>query len=391
MTNTLKRWLLGLFPLILLSLLVGLFLVVGPLGLFRTILPPNQEVFVERTILTEDAITLHVVNEGPDPVVISQVMVNGAFWRFEITPKTPVSRLGRAVIRIPYPWVEGDTEHITLLTAEGVTFDTEIEMATRSPSPDPTYFATFALLGVYVGVVPVFLGLLWLPFLRGLPGVWYRFILSLTVGLLVFLGVDAFSEAVELTRESPSSFHGVGVLTIGGLLSFLAISAIGQESRKRAGKTTDEHMGLVLAFLVAFGIGVHNLGEGLAIGGAYAVGQASLGALLVIGFMIHNVTEGVAIVAPVARFRPRVSHLAFMGLLAGGPTVLGTWIGGFAYTAIWSVFFLAVGSGAVFQVVVQIVRQMPRGSEDSVVTAGNVSGFLLGLAVMYVTGLFVTA
>ena len=386
-----RRWFFALLPIVLLGFLVVLFVAMGPLGLLRTIRPPNQEIFVERTVLKKEEIILHVVNEGPDPVTISQVMVNGAFWKFEMEPNVSISRLGRAVIRIPYPWLEGDTEHITLMTRDGVTFSTEIEMATKTPSPDAAYLTTFAVLGIYVGVIPVFLGLLWLPFLKGLPQVWYRFFLALTVGLLVFLGVDAFAEAIELTGKSPAVYQGMGVLTIGGFLSFLVLSAISQKSQKTATERGETHSRLVLAFLIAFGIGVHNLGEGLAIGSAYAIGEITLGALLVIGFMIHNVTEGVAIVAPIAQSKPTLHHLGLMGLLAGAPTILGTWIGGFSYSAIWGVLFLAVGAGAVFQVVVQIVRQMSAKSSVSVITVGNVTGFLLGLLIMYVTGLFVTA
>ena len=384
-----KRWFFALLPLVLLGVLVVLFLATGPLGLFRAILPPIQELSVERIVLKPDEILLHVVNDGPDPITIAQVMVNGAFWNFDIEPSATLSRLTRGKIRIPYPWVEGDMEHITLVTRDGVTFEAEVEVAMVTPTPDRRYLSTFALLGVYVGVIPVFLGLLWLPFLKGLPAGWYQFFLALTVGLLAFLGVDALVEAVETTERTPETYQGVGVLTIGFSLSFLILSAIGLRSQMRTKEAGEAYQRLVLAFLIAFGIGVHNLGEGLAIGGAYAIGEVTLGALLVLGFMIHNVTEGVAIIAPIAQIRPSLRNLGLMGLLAGVPTILGTWIGGFSYSAIWAVFFLAIGAGAVFQVILQIVRQMGAGSLGSVVTFGNVTGFLAGLLIMYVTGFFV--
>ena len=146
----------------------------------------------------------------------------------------------------------------------------------------------------------------------------------------------------------------------------------------------------MLAYLIAFGIGVHNLGEGLAIGGAYALGAISTGAMLVIGFTVHNLTEGVAVIAPVVQSRFRWLHLVWLGTLAGGPTIAGTLLGAFAYTAVWAVLFLAIGAGAVFQVVIEIVRQQVRqGGAPALASGWNVAGFGVGMAVMYVTGLFV--
>jgi zinc transporter ZupT len=148
---------------------------------------------------------------------------------------------------------------------------------------------------------------------------------------------------------------------------------------------------LLLAYTVAFGIGVHNLGEGLAIGGAYALGAVSMGTLLVLGFTLHNLTEGVAVIAPVVRSNFRWSHLIWLGLLAGAPTIAGTLLGAFAYTALWAVLFLAVGAGAVFQVVIEITRyQMQQAGAAALASGPSLAGFAAGLAIMYVTGLFVT-
>ena len=138
---------------------------------------------------------------------------------------------------------------------------------------------------------------------------------------------------------------------------------------------------------------MHNLGEGLAIGSAYAVGEIALGSLLVIGFMIHNVTEGVAIVAPLTRFVRQVNnfyfHLIIMGLLAGAPTIIGAVIGGFAYSPALAVLFLSIGAGAIFDVSYDIIRYMAKGNWTSLFTVTNVLGFLSGLLVMYGTGFLV--
>jgi len=151
---------------------------------------------------------------------------------------------------------------------------------------------------------------------------------------------------------------------------------------------SSERSGLRLAYMIALGIGLHNLAEGLAIGSAVALGRASLGAFLVIGFMIHNVTEGPAIIAPVAgEDRPHLAHFAGLGLLAGAPIVLGGWIGGFAVAPTLGAVFLAIGVGAIVQVDYEIL-QMVRRDGDLVMTL-NALGLLAGLGVMYVTDLLV--
>jgi zinc transporter ZupT len=237
----------------------------------------------------------------------------------------------------------------------------------------------------------VFLGIGWLPFLRALPQRWYFFLLSLTVGLLVFLGVDALEEALENAEHVPGPYQGVALILIGLSMSLLGLYAVSGWLKQRAQKSSESGANLLLAYTVAFGIGVHNLGEGLAIGGAYALGAVSMGTLLVLGFTLHNLTEGVAVIAPVVRSNFHWSHLIWLGLLAGAPTIAGTLLGAFAYTALWAVLFLAIGAGAVFQVVIEITRyQMQQAGAAALASGPSLAGFAAGLAIMYVTGLFVT-
>jgi zinc transporter ZupT len=146
-----------------------------------------------------------------------------------------------------------------------------------------------------------------------------------------------------------------------------------------------------LAYLIALGIGLHNLGEGLALGAAYALGQATLGAFLMIGFMLHNTTEGLGIVAPIARDAPRLKTLVALGLLAGGPTVLGAWLGGLAYSPLYATLFLSVGAGAIAQVIIALYRVVSREVEGSIWTPYTAGGVVAGMLVMYGTGLFVAA
>ena len=382
----------ALLPVLLLAGILYLLFARGT-GLYLEAPAPIEKLEFERVVLEPGLIRVHVINTGPETLTLAQAQVgwiSRASWEFEVAPSATIPRLGRAVVRIPYPWTPGEPYEIVLITANNLIFAHEIEMAAETPVPDRRMLGAFALLGVYVGVIPVFLGILWLPFLRSLPREWYFFFLSLTAGLLVFLGVDALEDALENAERVPGPFQGVAVILIGLSISLLGLYAItGWLKRRRQAK--ESSTALLLAYSIAFGIGVHNLGEGLAIGGAYALGEFATSFLLVVGFMVHNLTEGVAVVAPIVRSAFRWQNLIWLGLLAGGPTIAGTLLGAFAYTALWAVLFLAVGAGAVFQVVIEITRyQVRQAGAGSLVSGWSLAGFALGLAVMYVTGLFVT-
>ena len=162
-----------------------------------------------------------------------------------------------------------------------------------------------ALLGTYVGIIPVVLGMMLLPAMRRFKPDWIRVLMAITVGLLAFLAVDATLEGIDLANESGGAFGGVELLVLGAGLAYLVLTAVDRHLRARGEREGDEDGGAGrLALMIALGIGLHNLGEGLAIGSAYAIGELALGAFLVVGFAIHNTTEGFAIVAPLTRSNP---------------------------------------------------------------------------------------
>jgi zinc transporter ZupT len=381
-----RRWLYGLLPLALLAVLVVLLLRVGPLGVFQAAVPPVEELTIDRVRLEAGRFVIHVTNGGPEPVTVAQVLVDEAYWQFEMAPSGTVPRLRTATITVEYPWVEGEAHHLKLLSSLGTPFEHTVDVATASPRVDARYLGTFALIGIYVGVLPVFLGLLWLPFVRRLDHRWTGFFLSLTAGLLVFLGVDALDEALEAAAALPGAFQGVGLIVTGVLIA--ALSLVWVSRRFGQGDDTTRHIGL--AMLIAIGIGLHNLGEGLAIGAAYSLGKVALGTFLVLGFTIHNTTEGLAIVTPIARERTSLATLVMLGLVAGAPTILGAWIGGLSYSPVLATLFLAVGAGAIFQVVYELVKMMVADARTPAF-GYQVTGFAAGLLVMYLTGLFVAA
>ncbi|MGH7480752.1 MAG: ZIP family metal transporter [Longimicrobiales bacterium] len=378
-------WLKGVAPLLLLGMLLLAFARFGPVGVFQKVFPPIEELTVQRITLPEPGLLeVDVVNGGPEPVTIAQVLVDDAAWAHQLDGPRLLERLDRRTITIPYPWVEGEPHAVRLVTSTGVTFDADIAVATETPAPDGRYLGTFALLGIYVGVLPVLLGLLWLPFLRGIDRRWLDFFLALTIGLLVFLGLDALGEALETAGAVPGAFQGLGLVALGLIGTPLLLAGAGSLRGTRPS-------GFDLALLVAVGIGLHNLGEGLVIGAAYATGEIALGTFLVIGFLLHNTTEGLAIVAPLADRRTTLWRLALLGLIAGVPTIAGAWIGGFVYSPLWTTLFFAVGAGAILQVVWAIggsfLDRVPHGLAQPRVAGGLVTGMLL----MYATGLFIAA
>jgi len=384
---------LAVLPLVLLGGLLGVLVWSGPVGAVRGEgYPPVETLAFQRVEFGPDGIVAVVLNDGPDPVTIAQVQVDDAYWSFTSEPGATLTHLGRATLTIPYPWVEGDVHALRLVTSSGVTFDHEVAVAVETPSPDARFFGIFTLIGLYVGVIPVAIGLLWLPLVSRAGQTVVNFMLALTIGLLLFLLIEAGHDGLEAAARAPSSFQGEALFVFGALAAYIGLEMVGGWLRTRRRDTgASDGSGWILALLVATGIGLHNFGEGLAIGAAFALGEAALGTLLIVGFTLHNTTEGLAIVAPLAKEPVRVGQLLRLGALGGAPTIAGAWVGGLIFSPIWSVLFLAVGAGAIAQVVVQLARQVV--GEESVATyvatAPVAGGLFAGVAVMYVTGLIV--
>jgi ZIP family zinc transporter len=377
-------WALGLVPLLLIVAAVAAFALLDGPGLAERRGPPAEELVVERTALSPGVIELTVRNDGPDAVTIAQAVVNDAFAQFA-GGESPVGRLETATVRISQPWVEGEAYEVVLLTSSGGTIAHEIPVAVETPAANLSFFGLMALLGVYVGVIPVALGMLWLPWIRSIPPRWLRAVMALTVGLLAFLAIDATLEGLELAGEGSQAFGGAGLVLLGGAVAFLGLTGV---SAWLAGRRSAVS-GSSLALLVAIGIGLHNLGEGVAIGAAYSTGALALGAFLVVGFALHNTTEGLAIVAPVARMAPSLGRLALLGLVAGAPAVLGAWIGAAAFNPSAAAFLFGFGAGAIVQVIVQLAPTL-RDDEGRTLHPVAVSGLLAGLGVMFLTGLLVS-
>jgi zinc transporter, ZIP family len=383
-------WLLALIPLLLLGVLLAYIVLTGG-GLKELAGPPLEQVSIQRVTLPEPGvIKLEVINDGPQTVTIPQLLIDEAYWQFTAEPSTTIPRLGTATFTVPYPWVEEEAHAITLITTLGTTFEGEVPVAVETPEPSRDLFWRFALIGLYVGVVPVALGMLWYPWMRRLSKQAMNFILSLTVGLLVYLAIGTYLDAQEFGSRLPAFWQGTPVVILVTLISFGVLLAMG--NRPKATDHSRERSPLSLAYQIALGIGLHNLGEGLAIGAAFAAGEAALGTFLVLGFTLHNITEGVGIAAPVVRRNPGFKHFVLLALLAGGPAILGTWMGGFAFSPVLAALFLAIGVGAILQVVWEVGRLVAQDSaslERPTINWTNLTGFVMGVAIMYFTAFMV--
>jgi ZIP family zinc transporter len=387
------RWRLwALVPILLLVGTVSLFAASGQslLDLVGRNPPAADEFDVRRVELEPGEIRIRVTNPQREDLTIATVTVDDAIVPYEVDGSTTLGRLRSATIVVPYDWVEDEPLAVGVTSSTGIQTTEEIAAAVATPGPDAEGFLGYALIGIMVGVVPVALGLLWLPSLRRAAPQWLAAFMALTGGLLTFLALDALAEALELQAVLPGALGGTGLVLLGVGASYLGLTFLSQRFAAAGNERGGVLGGLALATLVAVGIGLHNLGEGLAIGTSFALGELTLGTFLIIGFMVHNVTEGLGIAAPAAERRTvGLGRLVVLALIAGTPTIVGAWIGGYVTNDVLAVLFFALAAGAALQVVVEVGRYVARRAPGGLGSGYVVGGFLAGIAVMYLTGLLV--
>ena len=374
-------------PVVLLALAVAVVIAQGDrvVDLLGGTPPPADEFDVRRVELREGEIRVQVRNPQRDDLTIASVTVDDAIVPFTLDGPATLGRLRSSTVVVPYDWVEDEPLAVGITSSTGIETVEEIPAAVLTPQPSARGFLGYGLIGLLVGVVPVAFGLLWLPSLRRADPRWLAGFMALTAGLLTFLGVEALAEALELQAALPSALGGPGLVLLGVALSALGMTFLATRlSRGRTGVT-----GLALALLVAIGIGVHNLGEGLAIGTSFSTGELQLGAFLVIGFMVHNVTEGLGIAAPASGGRVTIAQLVGLALIAGAPAILGAWLGGYAANDVLAALFFGIAAGAALQVVVEVGRYVARTAPGGLRSGVVIGGFLAGLAAMWATGLLI--
>jgi ZIP family zinc transporter len=385
-SNSAARRLWAVVPILLLALAVGAVVASGSslVGLVGSNPPPADEFDIRRVKFSPGEVRILVRNPQPDDLTIANVNVDDAIVPFATDGPRTLGRLRSSTIVVPYDWVENDPISVGVTSSTGIETVTHVPAAVETPSPSTKGFFGYALIGLVVGVLPVSLGLLWLPALRRAGPVWLAAFMAFTAGLLSFLGVEALAESFELAALLPSGLGSSGFVLLGVAISFLGMTALAGRLTRGTAAT-----GSTLALLVALGIGLHNLGEGLAIGASFSLGELQLGTFLIVGFMIHNVTEGLGIATPLSRTNVRIAALAGLALVAGAPTVLGAWVGGYGSSDLLAPLFFAIAAGAAFQVVAEVARWAARNAPGGVRSGHSLIGFLAGVATMFVTGALV--
>ena len=373
-----------IMPLAVLAAAIWWLIAANPLAAFDNGAPPVENLTVERTILDQSGLRLLVRAGGSEQMVIAQVQVDAAYWEFSQEPAGPIERGDTAWVNLPFPWIVGEAHRVTFVTNTGATFEHPIPVAVPTPVVTSGNLMSQAIIGAFVGILPVAVGLMFFPALRGAGPATMNFLLAMTIGLLGFLLVDALVESLELAAQSAAIFQGPVMVALAAAASFLLLMGVSRREGRPAG--------LALATYIALGIGLHNFGEGLAIGAAFAAGAAGLGTFLVMGFTLHNITEGIGIAAPILKVRPPLWTFAGLALLAGGPAVIGMWIGSLAYAPQWSALALAVGAGAILQVVIEVglylMRSSGRGS-SALFSLPVLGGLAVGVGFMYATAMLV--
>jgi zinc transporter, ZIP family len=369
--------LLAFVPLLALVAVVAGFTAAGSsvVDLLGRTAPQPDEFDIRRVEFKPGQVRIHVTNPQRDELTVALVTVDDAVVPFAVEGDETLGRLRSATLVVAHDWVVDEPLAIGVTSSSGIQTTHELAAAVETPEPSARRFVGFGLIGFLVGVVPVGLGLLWLPSLRRARPEWLAAFMALTAGLLTFLAVEALSEALQLQAALPSALGGAGIVLVGFALSYLTLTFVSRAL-------------VALATLVAIGIGLHNFGEGLAIGSSFALGELALGTFLIVGFMVHNVTEGLGIATAAAEER-RVAwtRLALLALVAGAPAILGAWLGGFVHSDVLGVLFFAAAAGAAFEVVVEVGRWLRSRAPGGLTSGYALGGFLAGITIMYATGL----
>jgi len=373
-------------PIILLAIVIAFLL--GPASTFLQFGVVLPEVSIEKVEFIENEIQATVRNTGPIDVNVVVADVNDRIQPAAIEPDSSLKRFETALVRIPFDWNEAQPYEIGITIDDGTRFTTEVDAAFASLEPNVDLFLFLGMIGFLIGVVPIMIGLLWYPFIKKLGKNAFNFFLAFTMGLLIFLGLDAVLEASEISEKHLSSiFNGELLIATVVILSFLSLYGVGQKLIKTNNLSTLSK-GLAISLMIAIGIGLHNLGEGLAVGAAIALGEVALSTFLIIGFATHNTTEGLAIAAPLTGSKAKIAKMIGLGLIAGVPAIFGCWIGGFSFSPFFTLIFLAIGAGAIFQVVLSIFQYMKEKS-DLLSNTSLFVGISAGLIVMYLTSVII--
>lgn len=234
-------------------------------------------------------------------------------------------------------------------------------------------------LGAIAGVFPIYLGIgLALVMLKKINRSWEGYFVGIATGVLVYLFFDLMHEAIELTgvQDLLSWVAFLGSL----LLGYVGLVAI---EIQQQGRNRQEPSRLFLPYMIALGMGLHNLGEGLAIGASFTQGEWVLSGLLVFGFALHNGTEGFAIIGATGKTLPSVKDMLLMGMVAGVPTCVGTLVSGIAVSPYFTLMFYALAAGSLLYVIFSLVTIFYTATRR----LQSACGVFSGITLMFITAM----
>ena len=377
----------GLIPFIALIAMIAY--IFGPGSNLIDFGVPLPEITIEKIDFKDSEIQVLVRNTGPISLDVVMADINDRIQPAAIEPDRTLNRFETALVRIPYEWNESEPYKIGLTTGDGVRFEKEIESAAPALEPDFDFTIFLGIIGLYVGVIPVMIGLLWMPFIKKISQNKFYFFMALTCGLLLFLGIDALEESFEISNENlSSSFNSTLLISTTTILSFLGLYYAAEKLISKTG-TLKISKPIAIGLMISIGIGLHNFGEGLAIGASIGLGSIAFSTFLIVGFALHNTTEGLAIAAPLSKEKSIIRKLILFGLIAGIPAIFGSWVGGFAFSPLSAVIFLSIGAGAIFQVIVVILQWIRSEKKNNLTNGSVISGFAVGMLIMYFTSILI--
>ncbi|TFH02145.1 MAG: divalent cation transporter, partial [Nitrosopumilus sp.] len=185
----------GVIPFVF--LIVMIVFIFGPGSYLLDLGVPLPEITLEQIDFVDSEIQVTVRNTGPIPVEVVMADVNDRIQPAAIEPDRFLERFETALVRIPFEWNTAEPYTVGLTVEDGTRFERAIEAAAPALKLNLEFIGFFAIIGTYVGIIPVMIGLLWLPFIKKISKSKYHFFLALTAGLLLFLGIDSIEEAFE--------------------------------------------------------------------------------------------------------------------------------------------------------------------------------------------------
>lgn len=346
-----------------------------------------EAIHFEATNLQPGQFMFTLRNSTPKAITITTANINESILPFVIKPDKTIPPLGKATLYITYPWVQGEAYNIDITTSDSSTFHTIVDSASATPPLTTPFMLNLTLIGLIIGLIPMFIGMTWFPVITRAGAGLYLFLMALAVGLLVYLGIAVANQALENTQGIGGAFQGIELLVVGSAVTFALLHALGHLGG--GARKEEKAHALQQAWMVTTRISLQNLAEGLAVGAIFSFGVTGLGFLLIVGLIFQNLVEGLRLIASMEKEERSLLRLFVMGLMAGIPAILGIWIGGATDSQLFQIFLFSIGAGAVFESVYSLYMQIHGITVHQPKPFTVFLGFAFGLMAIFAAGMFI--